>query len=471
MRFTSFVPLLLVGLLQGCAGADDDATGAGGSSAAGAATGGTGNGGAGGLGAAGGMSGSVASGGSSSGGTASGGVAALGGTAGGSGLGAGGAGGSLGGAGSSGAGSGGAAGTDPAGGSSGSSVSGGAGMGGTAGSGAGGATGSSGGAGATGTPGVRIVGRTASGSGGAVRFSWPGVSIQARFTGTQVSIDLNDGNNKNRFTVVVDGGAPKTVTSPSGQASLSLASGLSTGTHDITIWRNTEAAMGITEFTALTGFGTGGELLAPPPAPERRIEVIGDSLSVGAGDEGPGVTCSPNIDAFTNNYLAYGSVAARSVSAELVTIAWSGIGVYRSYSSSDPTMPARYDDAISNDKTPWEFSKYQPHVVVINLGTNDFGSGNPGQPYVTAYVDFVEHVRSKYAAANFILVDMYGGERQTALDSVVSALKGGGESKVETLSFSSVPNNNTACNQHPNVAAQEAMGNLLSARLKSLMGW
>jgi hypothetical protein len=348
------------------------------------------------------------------------------------------------------------------------------GAGGTAGTaGHGGAAAGAGGSGGTttGTPGVRIVGRSAAGTNSSTRFSWAGTSISARFTGTQVSVNLNDANNKNRFTVVVDGGTPKTITSASGQTALSLATGLASGSHDLVFWRNTEASIGVSEFSGLTGFSSGGALLAAPAAPDRRIEVIGDSLSVGAGVEGTSTTCNPSIDAFTNNYLAYGSVAARTVLADVVTIAWSGIGVYRSYSASAATMPQIYDYAIPNDKTAWDFSKYQPQVVVINLGTNDFGSGNPGQPYVDAYVAFVKHVRSKYAAASFILIDMYGGDRLAAITSVVNALKSGGEPKVETLSFSSVPKNNTACNSHPNTAAQKAMGGLLATRLKTLMNW
>ena len=39
------------------------------------------------------------------------------------------------------------------------------------------------------------------------------------------------------------------------------------------------------------------------------------------------------------------------------------------------------------------------------------------------------------------------------------------------LSFSAVSNNNIACNQHPNVAAQEAMGDLLTLHIESLMNW
>jgi hypothetical protein len=52
----------------------------------------------------------------------------------------------------------------------------------------------------------------------------------------------------------------------------------------------------------------------------------------------------------------------------------------------------------------------------------------------------------------------------------VTTLKSGGESKVEMLSLSSVQNN-LGCNQHPNVAAQAAMGGVLATRLGSLMGW
>ena len=107
------------------------------------------------------------------------------------------------------------------------------------------------------------------------------------------------------------------------------------------------------------------------------------------------------------------------------------MGVYRSYSASDSTKPDRYDYAVPNEGTAWAFANYEPRVVVLNLGTNGFGSGNPGQPYVSAYVDFIEHVRAQYATAYFILIDMYGGERLTALEEVVSSLQGAGRANAQ----------------------------------------
>ena len=322
---------------------------------------------------------------------------------------------------------------------------------------------------------VRIVGRTAPGAAaGSAEYSWPGVNIQARFTGTQVSMAVNNASGNNRVTVVVDDGAPKVVALASGQSTVSLASGLSSGPHDIVIWRNTEASPGgVTTFSGLTAFGSGGALLPADAAPARRIEVVGDSLSVGAGVNGDS-TCTGGIDAYTDNYLAYGSVAARAVSADVVTIAYSGIGVYRNYGETTPTatsltMPKRYPYAIP-DSVLWDFALYQPQAVIINLGTNDFGSGDPGTPYETAYVSFVQTIRQKYDDAYFILIDMYGGNRLTRLDNILASLNASGESRVAVLSLSSVQNN-LGCNQHPNVAGQQGMGTTLAARLRTVLGW
>ncbi len=342
--------------------------------------------------------------------------------------------------------------------------------------GVGGSSGSGGaGGGASGPAAPRIVGRTAAGgASGSAQYSWPGVNIHAEFTGTQVSMTVNNATGNNRVTVVVDGGAPRTVSMAAGTSTVALASGLAAGTHDVVIWRNTEASPGgVTTFEGLTGFSSGGALLAPATAPGRRIEVIGDSLSVGAGVEG-NATCPGGIDAFTNNYLAYGSVAARAVSADVVTVAYSGIGVYRNYGETTPTaasltMPKRYPYAIP-DTVLWDFALYQPQVVVINLGTNDFGSGDPGTPYEMAYVSFVQTIRAKYPDAYFILIDMYGGTRLTRLNDIAATLKTGGESKAEVLSLDAVQNN-LGCNQHPNVAGQQAMGNTLATRMRTVMGW
>jgi Carbohydrate esterase 2 N-terminal/GDSL-like Lipase/Acylhydrolase family len=339
-------------------------------------------------------------------------------------------------------------------------------------------------AGTSGTPGVRIVGRTVPGANGAgpgsVRFEWSGTSVAARFKGTQVSASLNDANNGNSFAVVIDGGAPKKIFSASGQTSYVLATGLANGVHDLLLWRDTEANDGPTEFIGLSEFGAGGALLPPAPAPDRRIEIIGDSFSCGAGMEGTPPACGSPIK-IENHYLSYGAIAARAVGADLVTIAWSGIGVWRNYGTTKPTpttvMPARYDYAIPTDTSKaWDFSKYQPQVVVMNLNNNDFSTGDPGQPYITAYLAFYQHVRAKYPTAYIIHIIQWSSaepavtDAVTTINGIVATLKAGGDSKTEAFDIRKF-SNTKQCGGHPDMAASQAMGDALAAELRTVLGW
>ena len=346
-------------------------------------------------------------------------------------------------------------------------------------SGTGGSAGNAGSAGSA-APGVRIVGRTAPGTTG-TRFEWSGSSVSARFMGTQVSAQISDGNNGNSFEIVVDGGVPKKVFTTSGQSTLALATGLTNGMHDLLLWRDTEASVGPTEFIGLTNFGPGGELLPPPPAPDRRIELVGDSFSCGAGIEGT-AGCPETASRIENHYLSYGAIAARSVGADLVTIAWSGIGVWRNFgatAASNPStvMPARYDYPIPTDTTTtWDFSKYQPHVVIMNLNNNDFSTGDPGQPFIDAYLNLARHIRSKYPDAHFIhVIEWRTGNTtdqtaQTAVNRMVTTLRAAGDMKHDVFDMRPYANLNE-CGGHPDIAAAQAMGNALATELRTVMSW
>lgn len=307
---------------------------------------------------------------------------------------------------------------------------------------------------------MRIVGRTVEGVDGSVKFGWPGVHFIARFRGTEVSANLTD-SGQNRYTVVIDDQPPKTITAVQ-QGTVSLAGGLANVEHDVVLWRNTEAYKGTAVFGGFVDFGAGGELLPPPAPPERRIEVIGDSISVGSGVEGPSPECTQ--DDYTNNYLAYGSIAARALNADLHTSAYSGIGVYHSY-NNDPTMPARYGYALTQEQVAWDFGKFTPHVVVINLGTNDYSNGDPGTGYRDAYIDFAGDVHAKYPDAKLLLVRF---NSSWPLDAVKTELEGNGAS-VEILEYVNKPLT-SAC-YHPNEAEQQQLADALVAKLQQMMNW
>ncbi|MEO5769726.1 MAG: SGNH/GDSL hydrolase family protein [Polyangia bacterium] len=332
--------------------------------------------------------------------------------------------------------------------------------------------------GGTGAPGVRIVGRTAPGTMGRTRLEWSGSNISARFMGTQVSAQLYDGNNGNSFEIVIDGGAPKQIFTAAGQTAYALATGLANAPHELLLWKDSEASYGATEFGAFSDFGPGGALLPPPPPPGRTIELVGDSFSCGAGILSATACGSPiKIE---NHYLSYGAIAARAVRADLVTIAWSGIGVYRNFGATTPTpktvMPARYDFAIPTDETAWDFSRFQPDVVIMNLNNNDFSTGDPGQPYIDAYLKLTRHIRANYPNATFIhVIEWKTGSTTdqgaaTVVNQMVSTLKGGSDPKHTVFDMRRYANTKQ-CGGHPDMAASQAMGDALAAELRTTMGW
>lgn len=317
-------------------------------------------------------------------------------------------------------------------------------------------------------PAVRLIGRIDRGDPAGPRFEWSGSAIVARFDGTAVTVRLRDSGNY--FHVAIDGAERPLLIGSAGTTSYPLATGLPAGPHTVELWRRTEAFGNPTQFLGFD-FGAGGALLPPPPAATRRIELIGDSISCGYGDEGTSATCHFSL-ATENHYLSYGALAARALDAELITVAWSGYGMYRGYGGSmTDTIPTIYDRALPTIAgNTWDFAQWTPDAVVINLGTNDWAMGDPGQAYTDAYVAFVRRLRTHYPRA-YVLASIgpthAPGPR---IQAALTTLRAGGDTRLGYLEYT-IPANEWGCDYHPNLVAQAAMGDQLTAALRMALGW
>ena len=260
-------------------------------------------------------------------------------------------------------------------------------------------------------------------------FDWSGNSITAAFEGTdKVTVHLSlEGTvpQDQLFEFVIDKQPPTTrqitVTKDAKGAPTNtpetnyVIDHLSTGRHELTIWKNTEAQKGPVIFT---GIDVSPGHLVPPTRRPRKMEVIGDSIICGYGIEGTNATCpfevairkavtvkgekiDVTIPATENQFLSFTSQAARRLDADVTTICWSGKGLYLNYKESyrvDPTgalvadvdakttVPDLWKRTIANNGTdfPWDFSKEKPEdkpqVVFVSLGTNDFSRDEEPRP-------------------------------------------------------------------------------------------
>ncbi len=321
-------------------------------------------------------------------------------------------------------------------------------------------------------PAIHFVGRHESSGPGQARFGWSGTGLVARFDGTALRVRMD--NPQGAYTVVVDDAVQTPLETTAGFQTYTLASGLAPGEHVVQMLRRAEGHAGVTSVEKVE---IDGQLLAPPPV-TRRIEVLGDSITCGYGNEGADQYCHFSYDT-ENHYLTYGAVAARAVGAELSTIAWSGKGVIFNYGDDkDQPLPEVYERTIPTESSGiWDFH-WQADVVLVNLGTNDFSTdGDPTEgEFVTAYVALLEKLRSKYPNALLLCTIaplLWGDDKTTSEAYVQKAVEQRaeeGDSHVKRIDLS-VDAIGQGCDWHPSAATHAAMGAKLVTVLHDELGW
>jgi lysophospholipase L1-like esterase len=283
----------------------------------------------------------------------------------------------------------------------------------------------------------------------------------------------------NRFEVALDGRPLSTLVTASGRHSYSIASGLDPGAHELSLHRLTEAMFGETHFLGAILDDDGGALLSPPPPRDRRLELVGDSITCGYGADA--ADAYEPFTAETENHAAsYGALTARALEAEAITVAWSGKGVYRNYDGGRrETMPELYDRILAERRDPrWDFAAWIPAAVIINLGTNDFAPGDPGPAFGDAYHAFLRRLRAQYPSAHLVCTlgpvmsrDQVGRARGYVLPSVEAA-RAAGDTRLSFLEFPIQDGSlGYGSDWHPSRATHRAMADRLTAELRRLLGW
>jgi lysophospholipase L1-like esterase len=252
--------------------------------------------------------------------------------------------------------------------------------------------------------------------------------------------------------------------------------GMPAGVHKVELYRQTEGPQGESQLMGLT---TDGALMDPPPGPGRLIEVIGDSITCGYGDLGK--LSDSECYSTESHWDTYEALTARTLMAEVSTIAASGRGVIRNYGGDTTgTMPMLYARTVTNLATPlWDFH-IEPQAVVINLGTNDISNnkGDPGDAFRDTYVALLQTVRTNYPDAFIVCIIgplLTGGDLATIQNHIKDAVamrNAAGDARVEFFGqIAAQTTDKYACQYHPNMAENMLMAGQLTAELQAKLGW
>lgn len=329
-------------------------------------------------------------------------------------------------------------------------------------------------------PHIAYIGRVSFSQPEAPCFTYPGVQIRALFEGTSLGVRMKP--NSGYFMVEIDRLPPFKVAFGPTDSVCVVASGLPEGVHEV---RLTLAYEGYLRRPQFRGFllDEGKTLPAPPGLPERRIEFIGNSITCGFGVE----TADPKApfqDETENHFYTYAALTARAFDALSLVVARSGIGIYRNYgeprSGSPDCLPALYAHTLFNDSTEtWDFARYTPHVVCVNLGTNDVSTGAYDTVLLEeAYRRFLHRLRGYYPQAKIVLLSgcMLSGRRlqdvREVLNRVAAEATAAGDTAV--YRFDLTPSDGSlgyGAAWHPSKAQQAKSASELIGFLRSLTGW
>ena len=231
--------------------------------------------------------------------------------------------------------------------------------------------------------------------------------------------------------------------------------------------------------------------IAPTAGKALRIEFIGDSITCGYGvdDEDRDHHFATSTEDATK---AYAYKTAQLLDADYSLVSYSGNGIVSGYTTQGNQVKAQrvpmfYEEfarsagsynGYSVSSTPWDFTRFVPDVVVINLGTNDASyTGNDKdlqQEYTDAYAEFLKKVRRDNPDAQIICaLGVMGDTLYKAMCAAVEKYTAEtGDEKVSTLRLTAQDGNKNgyAADWHPTAASHDVAASETAEMIKSVLG-
>lgn len=326
---------------------------------------------------------------------------------------------------------------------------------------------------------IQYIGRIEDSNPDSPTFTYPGVQIRTGFTGSLFEMTAKP--RSGYFMVEIDGGEPFKVHFYDNHT-VTLADGLEDKEHQAIVTYIGEGYETLPEFRGFR-VGKGKSLTPAPPLPKRKIEFIGNSITCGYGIEAQSAS-DPYKEETANYYYTYAARTARNLNAQAVVVARSGIGVYRNYNGPKTgdavNMNTEYPyTLLYNNQHKWDFNRYTPDVVCINLGTNDTSTdGADSLLLLEGFKKLYSQVRNHYPQTKIVLLSgcMMSGNAlelvRQAMDETQKHAERNGDKEVYRFDFPSQTGElGYGASWHPSMLQHEKMANELTPYLQKLMKW
>ena len=246
---------------------------------------------------------------------------------------------------------------------------------------------------------IDFVGRWDTTDPAAVVPQWAGAYLRVGFTGTTVALDQRGTID---FWYSIDGGPYTLVSAVSGTVDLTPTP-LPAGRHTLLVSYRIVAGS-YTGDAVFRGLVLGeGQRTFRLPRPRHSTEWIGDSITAGYTATNVSLSAFPWLVSenlgVTHTQIALSGSCLRELSAA------ESIRGIRCFGLEDRYTKLGFQDGA----TDWDFRRYRPDVVVINIGTNDVGHGVAGADVLSAYEHLLRIVREKNPHAVILALRIFKG--------------------------------------------------------------
>lgn len=231
------------------------------------------------------------------------------------------------------------------------------------------------------------------------------------------------------------------------------------------------------------------EELLPPPAPKtRKMEIIGDSITCGYGVEAEN-ELTPFHTSTENPTKSYSLLTAAALDADVNLVCWSGNGIISGYVEESAEKPSdhwlmpevyRYTDIsgsemlFGSDESKWErwdFSRFTPDILLVNLGTNDCSWCKDIQSrrdsFREHYARFLNDLHALNPGAEILC--MLGTMDQRVLKEAAQA------AEQASCRFLALPpqlaEDGYGADWHPSPVTHEKTADLVVEKVRQIMGW
>ena len=308
----------------------------------------------------------------------------------------------------------------------------------------------------------------------ALTASAPGVMVQFAATTKELSFDLEG---EARYRLDIDGKTAEYFVIDARETHKVKVQG--EGVHQFRLIKVSESNPGKINLYGID-LGKGGKFGPKPKASNRRIEFIGDSYSVGYGNEANGPEDGTVFEK-TNASKSYAFLLADGYKADFQINAVSGRGLVRNYDGIVPDWPLSrlYDYTVfgaaeQGESELWNFETFHPQVIVIFVGINDF-QGNP--PYAdpaafkATYNALLAKLRKLHPGVKFLLVSTKTWPNDAMTPAVQQVFEDQQAKGFKDLEYKLVQTENTALHGHPSAHSQEELAQTLRFTVGRLGGF